>query len=41
MYYYENSKVGDAMDLINTKISDCRMGKQIQITDEERLLIGE
>jgi Mg-chelatase subunit ChlD len=39
--YFENSKVSDAMDLINTKISDCRLGKEIQITDEERAIIGQ
>lgn len=38
--YYENSKVGSAMDLINSKISDARLGKQIQITEEERAQIA-
>lgn len=38
--YYENSNVGGAMDLINTKISDARQGKQIQISEEERVQIS-
>ncbi|HSX13257.1 MAG TPA: vWA domain-containing protein [Chlamydiales bacterium] len=38
--YYDNSKVGSAMDLINAKITDSRAGKQIQITEEERAKIA-
>ncbi len=38
---YDNAKLGSAMDLINSKISDARTGKQIQITENERTQIGQ